>query len=665
MHPTISRRQFLGSSFVLCALSSRLFAGNTENTDNIVLRFAAMSDIHYSGRANTPQPGRFQKSLRFMNEYCAKQKYSGFDALLVAGDMTDNGRENQLGPFINDLHAGLTSDTKAVMCMGNHEFWGGGSKPLWEKICAMDANTHTTIKGYHFIALSPEKGTMRSGDYLYARDWVKKELDAAAKDAPGKPIFFIQHYHISETVYGSLKGNDWGVTDLREIYNEYPQLIHFSGHSHFPITDPRSAWQGNFSAFNTGTLSYFEMDSGKYNKFPPGHRNVGQFYIVEVHADNSIILKPYDLITDSFYDVVYIIAEPGNISKYLYTDARYMAAKQPWWKAPSKVHVTDLTPYSGIFHFPQAVDEQMIHSYRLDFERNVNDKWIQDITRHEWSYYFYRNMPENMEIRVTDLAPDSKYRVHITALNCFQKESETKLLAEFNTPPDPEVTVDKNAPAPEADVLNICFTQNGAQNVPQNGLPEQKPVITYGNPKYLHEEKLGTYVAAFNGTEDMLKIKFSANDYSKIRREITFSAKFQVEKFSSNQKNTSIFSNTESGGYSLEINHKNKTLEFWCNIQGRYVILSTPITSGSYHTAFGVYDGHHVILYLNGKEMERKDASGMIHYPTKDPARAFCLGADITSSGTGATFFPGKIAFAQVYSWALTASQILTLSEKK
>ena len=90
-----------------------------------------------------------------------------------------------------------------------------------------------------------------------ASDWAKEELKKAAEDDPTKPIFVQQHYHITNTVYGS---DLWGTDVFTSILNKYPQVIDFSGHSHYPINDPRSIWQGRFTALGCGTLAYFELE---------------------------------------------------------------------------------------------------------------------------------------------------------------------------------------------------------------------------------------------------------------------------------------------------------------------------------------------------------------------------------------------------------------------
>ena len=41
----------------------------------------------------------------------------------------------------------------------------------------------------------------------------------------------------------------------------YSNIINFSGHSHFPIIDERSIWQKEFTAIQTGSTSYVELET--------------------------------------------------------------------------------------------------------------------------------------------------------------------------------------------------------------------------------------------------------------------------------------------------------------------------------------------------------------------------------------------------------------------
>ena len=653
-----SRRAFLGSSlgssFILSTLPASLWA---EQADEVIFRFAVMSDIHYPGNPHAAEVARFEKALRFMNDYSAKQSYSKFDLLLIAGDISNHGTSNEIDPFKASLDAGIRPGTSVMMCMGNHEFWGG-SRELWEKTFGFPANSRREIGGYQFIALSPEKGTMRNGDYFYAVDWLKTELDAAMAADSEKPVFLIQHYHITPTVYGSRDfDNNGGTSDLFDILQGYPRVVDFSGHSHFPINDPRSAWQGEFTAFGTGTLSYFAMTAGRYDSHPKNNQNAAQFYVVEIHRDHSLSVRPYDLITDSFFDIVRTVARPGNRDTYLYTDARYHTSKKPVWTPGSAIEASEIGPYGGRFRFPQAIGEDIVHSYRLESKIRRNGKWVKDSEKFVWSEYYFKEMPKVMDVRVNDLDEASEYRMEISAVNPYYKESDEKLTFEFTTSQDPNETVDRTAERPDANLLDVTFHDGDSHNAPVNGLEKQKSMIVFGRPEIIADEELKNEVASFNGTEDFFRINFSEEEYAHMTRRISLAVQFKFDRFEGNRAEA-LFANTETGGIGLQIQHEKKTLEFWIYLNGGYKILSAPVEPGRWHTAFGTYDGQTIRLYLDGKKAAEQNHPGRIAYTGSDRARAFCIGADVDPKNGGNALFKGKIAFARLYSWALTEKQI-------
>lgn len=656
---TVTRRQFIGSSLFLTAIPTKIFA---DTPNDVVLRFAVMSDIHYSGSPAAREVARFEKALRFLNEYSASQPYPNFDLLLIAGDISNHGTSNEIDLFKASLVAGIRPGTQVMMCMGNHEFWGG-SRELWEKTFEKPSNSRIEVNGYQFIALSPEKGTMCNGDYFYALDWLKSELDAATTADANKPIFMIQHYHISPTVYGSreLDNND-GTSDLFDILQGYPKVVNFSGHSHFPINDPRSAWQGEFTAFGTGTLSYFAMTGGRYDSRPKGNQNAAQFYIVEVHRDNSLVVRPYDLITDSFFDYVLTVAEPGNREKYIYTDARYHTSKKPLWKPNTHLAVEEIDAYGGAFRFEQATGEDIVHSYRFDFYVKKEGRWIKENEKYVWSEYYFKEMPPVMEVYIDDLYPETEYRVEIFAINPYYKVSDAFISAEFMTTKDPNEKVDKNADCPEANILDITFKDGQALNAPVNHLGEQKKIALFGAPVIAFDEAIHAEAASFDGVKDRLKIDFTRVEYARLTHRITQALRFKFERFEDKRVDV-LFANTEQGGLGFEIRHENKTLEFWININREYIVLACPIQPGEWHTAFGVYDGETVTLYLDGNKAAEQTVKGRITYTSSDKSRAFCVGSDIGPDGNGTEFFKGSVAMARLYNWALTEQQVVNLSK--
>ncbi|MDO4582719.1 MAG: LamG-like jellyroll fold domain-containing protein [Planctomycetia bacterium] len=684
----ISRRQFLGTSLgtslVLTAFPGSLWAAGvgSQRDSEIVLRCAIMSDVHFNVNPDCVQKQRLEKVMRYLSTYAKDSAHPHFDAVMVVGDMSDHGYAKELIPFRDTLLGNLPKGAQALLCMGNHEFWGGeehekvgGGRKNWETIFSRPANTHTVIHGYHFIGVSPEKGSCAAGDYLYALDWLRKQLDIAVQDDPKKPIFVFQHYHIRGTVYGGFE-KDWaGVPDLRPLLEEYPQVVDFSGHSHYPANDPRSIWQGNFTALGTATLSYFAMEGGIFNRFPAGYQNAAQVYFMEVFRDNAIHFRIFDAITESFFETEYFLAEPGVIDRYCYTEKRYETATAPYWTAEfaptpdapasaekPEIQISEIYPYCAKVTIPQAHDivcpTSFLGSYQISLEdRKVgsDEEWTPAGEENPWSGYFFANQPEKITAMLESIDQDREWRVTVRARNVFGKLSEEKITATFQTPVDPDANIqDKNAPFPTADALNFFVSEDGqAVNEPL-GKTFSRKLETCGNPT------ISSGWAVFDGKDDRYRIRTNRGDYARLRRGITFGACFSFDAFR-NAPNENIFANTEQGGSGLTINHTKKTLDFWCHVAGQYTILSAPLTVGT-HTAYGTYDGKKVILYLDGVPAASKNVSGPLTYTPNDTACAFSIGSDIANNYGGSHYFAGKIRFARVFTWALTPEQIKNLT---
>ena len=111
-----------------------------------------------------------------------------------------------------------------------------------------NVDTDIVINGYHFIGVSyDDNGKTFSGK----TEWLKERLDNATKENPNKPIFVYQHPSPTLTIYGSISWSDF---DIRKVLSDYPQVVDFSGHSHYSPSDPRNVWQGEFTAIGCGSL---------------------------------------------------------------------------------------------------------------------------------------------------------------------------------------------------------------------------------------------------------------------------------------------------------------------------------------------------------------------------------------------------------------------------
>ena len=381
-----------------------------------VLRFAVCSDVHLTGETNQNEAKRFEKLIKFMNDYSDSQEYKGFDALCVAGDFTNSGSDAEYAMFKKITSENLREGTQLLTCMGNHEFYtysGQGDSAqavkAYESILG-DANTSVKINGYHFILCSFAEDGNTFDDRL---PWLDKEIKAAIKDTGSKPVFVFQHMHPHATVYGCFH---WGEESLPLVYLKYPQIIDFSGHSHYPINDPRSMSQLGYTAFGCGTLSYLCADlDTKQDYYPYNIYEVAQFYIVEADKDGNVRVMPYDLITDSFFENDFYLTDLAKRNfQYTYLKMK-IRDKAPVF--PKDTEISTAVDKNGdtILTFTGATDNFVVESYKVSLSANA--KTVTEASfGGKYMYLFEENV---YTVNLGKLEAGKKYNVSIVAENAY------------------------------------------------------------------------------------------------------------------------------------------------------------------------------------------------------------------------------------------------------
>ena len=399
-----------------------------------VLRFVVASDVHVADVKSEQEEQRLADLFTVAYDYAAGHgSYTALDGVFFAGDVSDRGTPYSLQKFFSIVEENVREGTQVRAILGNHEYYDNADLADYRFVTASgyeSSDSHLVVGGYHFIFVSPDKGG--KGYSADKQKFLSDALAEAAKDDPTgrKPIFVFQHHHVKKTVLGSGR---WGVEDLKDILKKYPQVIDFSGHSHFPISDPRSVWQDEFTALGTGTLSYYEMDmAGVYDDyiFPTdreggwtdsatGERDAAQFYIVEVDANHAVKVQGYDLLSGEWMIDPILIRSVGDPAEFTYTDARYDAAQPPVFAEGSAVTVDAGTDSTVTMRFPQAEGDHVQHyqcSLYCEGER----------------VYFalrlactdFRPVPETLTVTFERLEKGKTYTGEIVAVSAFEKKSQ-------------------------------------------------------------------------------------------------------------------------------------------------------------------------------------------------------------------------------------------------
>lgn len=393
------------------------------------IRFMVVSDIHLKDEP-TVERERFAKAIKCAYRISKNhENYKNLDAVVMVGDFANKGTRTQMQAAKDILDENVNcSETKVIAQLASHEFMSEGVEAAYEKLSEIfgtEPDVHEVINGFHFVSVTPSKGCNYNDE---KKAWVAAELKKAAAHDRKKPIFVFQHPHNTGTVYGSTL---WGEDDLISIYMNYPQIIHFSGHSHAPINDPRSIHQQHFTCLGTGTLSYFELD--EFDKFcgtvPEHKERAAQMLIVEADSENRVRVYPYDVLTDNYFPYVWKIDAPSDPSTFTYTVDRYKTAVCPYFRENAEISMTRLSGDCCRLEFEQAViDEDYVDSYDITV-RDAEGFTVRHLSI--WSEYYFYDMPKTRSVVIDGLDCGGRLNVEVAANGFWNNKSKNKLSLSF------------------------------------------------------------------------------------------------------------------------------------------------------------------------------------------------------------------------------------------
>lgn len=624
--------------------------------DHVKVRFAVGSDLHI-GRND-------DASEKLKNAFDAFYSVdSQLDAAVFVGDITNNGAEGEYNKLVDILNDKLKDSTKLGLMMGNHEFntasgavdrYKAAAAKLKQGVNEQDTNNNITVgDGYHIITMSAKN---YGGDYSDNYEWLKKQLEEAAAEDPQKPIFLAQHHGFKDTAYVT---NEWygSFGKIQELLKQYPQVIDFSGHSHATLNDPRSINQDlGFTAIQDSTIgAYFENETGKMEGTRPSDsENASQALMVEVDDNNQVTIRRMDLTAGKYIGTPWSMNIPDMVTNQVFTyttEKRTTESAVPSFPQGAKVTASNVKESSADLTFTQGQNEDKnddgwIHSYRIKAVNKTTGKT--DVDKLTFSDYYVPPMKQELTKTLTGLSDDTDYRIEISAVNPFQKESTQKLTADIKTAAlltDDEL----NKEAPKADLLDVDFKTGTADDQSD----AKHTTITKGSPVIAGNTVLGRKTAKFDGSS-AFAYNFTSDEYTKMQKGYTMECMMKLDS------KGNPFSDQESAGAGFELNSDGKTLEFWSRHGDSYKKPTAQIDKSKWVHAVAAYDGSVLKLYINGKLKDTVTADSKWTIPA-DGAKYFFVGADTNKNGEIQNPVKGEIASARIYSRALSIGEITKL----
>ncbi len=411
-----------GTVFMPTDLKSGFSAEAQKTPENFspVLRFITCSDIHLSGEDTTENTADLTNLICDMYSYAEKSDYKNLDGLLVAGDFTGGGAEDEYKIFNKIIGENLKDETQLLIVLGNHEFItyrdvdATVGYKVYKKYISEEVDTHVVINGYHFIGVSyDDNGKTFTGK----AQWLEETLVKATKENPDKPVFVYQHPAPTLTIYGS--GN-WGDATMKKVLNKFPQVVDFSGHSHYAPSDPRSVWQGKFTAVGCGCLKAL-MGNLNYidgDKDAPGES--GSAWVVEVDALGNVSMKLYDVANRMFFENVdYYFTNLSKSSKRTYTWHQQKSRDtKPFFPENSKITTSFDENGEIIISFPEAKGYYPAENYKITV-KNSNKKVFEKTVISE----YVRATNEDVKVNLGKL-PTGPYTVKVVSYSPYAKKGQ-------------------------------------------------------------------------------------------------------------------------------------------------------------------------------------------------------------------------------------------------
>ncbi|MBE7056747.1 MAG: metallophosphoesterase [Ruminococcaceae bacterium] len=200
-----------------------------------------------------------------------RDELGGADLVMVGGDITSqndknatwtNDAINKVRDCVHNTVSQASKDGKVLYVTGNHDsqasvaaggsFWSGDyEKYMKGELGTYDAAFYRegskyeellcyryNIRGLEFIGINtPSIADGSSVTYLSQIEWVADELSKIGKD---KTVIILCHYPVS-SLTDPTAGKDATVSRMREVLEEYPNIIYCYGHVHG--SDERYAWR--------------------------------------------------------------------------------------------------------------------------------------------------------------------------------------------------------------------------------------------------------------------------------------------------------------------------------------------------------------------------------------------------------------------------------------
>lgn len=470
------------------------------------LRVGILSDIHVStDYFGGVQPERWRNVLQIY-------KTMDLDAIVVAGDLQENAGTSEADIAKQKQWIDIVVDTwyevfpeepgeegyvEPIFIYGNHDATLVTEQYWPEEWGSYQDSYVKQVNGYQFVGVHNAKehtaGTL---------------VSSAVERTPDKPVFYIQHCPIFNTVPSS---GDTGygtgyARNGRNNISDYHNVVAFSGHTHTPLTDERAIWQGadwndgQFTSITCGTINYSYVNedgmsiNGNGNLTQHGllmevtgsQVHIDRYHFGDATVENGVVTGLVKLGDSWDFDACDPTDRPYTFEK------QKAAATAPVFPEGSSLTVSALKDTSVSVTMPGANNIQLLRYYMVEAIDPLTGA-VEGSSKLSAEYHITRdpaNFGDSYSLTVSGLLPGKSYILRGYAVDFFENRSlclETMIKTTGTAQPGQAGDVNGDGKRNDADQLALHMILNaGAEptawaDVDGNNVIEQADMTALKN----------------------------------------------------------------------------------------------------------------------------------------------------------------------------------------
>lgn len=648
----------------------------------IAYSFGMLSDTHIDASNGQNCQDKLAAAFNQLKAQALRDDPDGIDGICIAGDLINNGAggrgyyDSEIPVFKRIYESSFDPlEVPLVYAVGNHDpygWWGGNVYPevkmirqkfgddkygwtdkedeMWNSY----ACRHCVIGNYHVLSVTPNSTTPVAFPSQIV-NWLDSTLKEITGSDPDHYVILITHPMIFDTVYGSLLGPDWlfhSCTDywytkaLTPVLERYPQVMTFSGHLHFPVNDPRSIWQGAFTAFGCGSTRYMAIEDGRYENMSSttvmrDAAEVSSGLLLQFdESGNARITKMFfsqNTTFDNPWEISHPVADKSHLEKY--NSAKRKAENSGPSLSSFDISFADagLSLKTVYVKFSAGSDDEFVHHYTISVKKGdatlSTRRILADFYKHQW--------PGQME------------KSYVQGMGDFASGNYTLVLEAYDswdavTSVSKDFTVDAGSVIPSSPAtLYADIDFSGGSVVDSKGkLTVTNKGASIGKVQVTHKGMNASVDAMTASTGKNVECVFKGLTSAEAVREFV-STGFSVETFfvdrSPGPQIHGVVCGTEQGGWGTATRPTGVPYFIVGDVsKNNYV--SVDASSAASKTELthlvAVYDPskRNISLYINGVLDGRVSINCPFYPGDGDTFNRFYLGADVKNSGQNLDF---------------------------